>query len=194
MALSPNALVSVAKVREVLAPQSVDDSYLEFFINAASESANKISRRTLAFTDYVKILDGPGSDELMLPDFPVSALSRLSEDAGRVWGAETDISIDDLILEGDSGIVFYKLGVFSQGKKTIRCEYSAGYEIDAAPEDLIEAVIETVSFYMNRIGANGSRIGIKSLQASGAVTTSYETSLPLTVRRVFESYSKEPSV
>jgi len=194
MALSPSALVSVAKVREVLKPQSIDDARIEFFINAASESANKISGRTLASTSYVKIIDGSGSDELMLPDFPVSVLTRLSDDPERVWSPDSDIAPGDLIIDLDTGIILYKAGVFSQGKKVIRVEYSAGYVRDQSPADLEEAVMETISFYMNRLGGNGARIGIKSLTAQGAVTTSYETALPLTVRRVFESYRKEPSI
>jgi hypothetical protein len=104
------------------------DPFATMALAASSSAIRKYCEQTLTFVeDDEVIIDGTGSDMLILPEYPVSDVS--------------EVSIDDVVLDEDeyaliatSGMVFRKSGVWPITRQSVAVTYSHGYIV--LPTDL----------------------------------------------------------
>ena len=126
MSLDVNALVDWAKVKAYLALDDSKQTYMEPLINAVCAQANHKTLRLLKARGYTLILDGAGSDTLLLPQYPVNFITKLYSDTGRVFGADKEILSSDYALYKESGIIKLYSKKFASKIRTVKAEFNAG--------------------------------------------------------------------
>ena len=82
MSLDPKAIVSLADVKAYLGnPPADQDPILELLVNQTTKLVEAFLDRTLISTEYASLkLDGPRSEYLYLPNWPVTELASVYED------------------------------------------------------------------------------------------------------------------
>lgn len=188
-----NALVSWEYARDTL---NIGLDYrfeYEQFINAASQAANTETKRKLRARTYTDVyLEGFGCNYLLLPEYPVNAITSLRADSARAFGTETEIEAADYDLDSEAGIVHLLGTTFPDGRKTIRVSYNAGlgYGAEDVPNDLRMAVLEVVEWSRKRFTASGNQLGIRNVRSGDGIITEMEISIPQHVRHVFLRYER----
>lgn len=184
--LTDDALVTWEYVQSFLGdvsdPFDADDREFGIgLINAASSRANDIARRKLRSRTATVKLDGTGTDIVMLPEYPVSAVASVRVDITRAFPTSSAITDFDFY---DDGRLFVPARVPSV-RRCVQVTYTAGY--NPVPHDLMQAVVEVVAYSWKRLRSRA--IGTSSVTADG-VTTQFEIDIPMPARRVFESYRR----
>lgn len=187
-----NALVSWEKVKSVLDLDDEDQAKYERLINAASSVANRFTGRKLAGRDYTITMDGPGTKELILPEYPINSITSIYVDTAREFGASTEIT--DYLSYTDEGILYYESG-FPSIRQCVRITYNAGFPVETgntvctAPEDVQIAVIEIIKWYEERL--SGSAVGVRAIQNPDGIATQFELDIPLSAKMKLAPYVKE---
>jgi len=184
--LKAHALITWAFAQEMLDLDSVEQSRYEHLINIASATANRVGRRIFAATDYTEYLDGNDSPRLLLPEYPVNSITELNIDVFWEFGSDTIES--DYLLYEDRGEIYRKYAEFPACAQCVKVVFNAGYA--TVPDELQMAVLEVVAFNASRLANRGGIIGTKSFEADGAISTSYELTVPVNAQRVFEYYGQ----
>lgn len=185
-----NALISWALAKEMLAYDNDQQNFIERIINAVSRRGNMKSDRLLKTRSYIKILDGTGTDTLILPQYPINIITHLYLDAERVFGSETEITDTEYGLYEDSGKIQLYEQTFPDEIKSVKSEFNAGfgYGSEDIPEDLQFAALESVEWNAKRFRGKG--IGIRSESSPDGVNITMEITIPANAQRVFESYRR----
>lgn len=182
--LSPYALTTWARVREAQSHlKDSDQVFVERLINASTEEAESIACRQFRARASTLDLDGTGSSRLVLPVHPIIAVAHVYVDPLRVFGADTEVT-SDILMESAKGTLIRKAGTFGCGVQVVRVDLTHG--LDPIPERLQFAVIETVAWNLQRFRGAG-QIGLRAAKGD-EWDYSYELSIPLHARQVFESF------
>lgn len=185
--LSSDALISTETLQDYLGVSgelwdSDENDFAINLINAASDRANTLTHRKLASRTHTSVkLDGSGRDIVVLPEYPVTAISELRIDTAREFGASSIIDSDDYEYYED-GRLFYPY-IFPHARRCVQVTYTAGYT--TVPYDLQQAIVEACAYVWKRMKSRS--IGTRSTTADG-VTTQYEIDIPMPAMRVFTSY------
>lgn len=182
---STNALIGLAQVAAAIGSPSVDNDFVNDLINAASWCANTMCDRKLKARDLTEYYDGDGDVVLLLQQRPVVSVTALYQDAGRTFGADTEIDSGDYELYSERGKIVLTGTVFIVGPRVIKITYNAGYAI--VPHDLENAVLELVAYWYDHY--KSKRVGIKSIAREGRSVT-YRDDIPGHVKDVFWDYKK----
>jgi hypothetical protein len=153
--LNSNALVDLDPAKTYLKIPLADDSMDELvkdFINEVSDLIERYCNRRFRSDTVVEIHDGGRTNQLLLKQWPVSAVVSLHEDANRVFGADSLIDASQYALrDDDTGEDYYLQrydSIFSQGVGTIRVEYTFGYvAFTDVPGALQLATKRTIGYY-----------------------------------------------
>lgn len=189
MALSADALCSLAQLKEYLQVSSSEhDSFIEGLIEAVSARFMAYTGRKLTARDYSPdpedenhdqdnaILSGTGHRELLLPQYPVTALSTLLLDGRAVTQAQTGYA-SGWVLDQAAGVVSLLSQVFPMGSHNVQITYRAGFE--TAPPDLAQAAVEQSAVLFQESSVGHGRLGISARTlADGSVSYSQKTLLP----------------
>ena len=177
-----------------------DDSLLAELIAEIDAKAKLImGGRIVESTVYANArIDGSGRDELLLPQFPVTALSdvRMANDYAFA-DATVLVEDDDYTYDPDSGIITHLSGVWSEGVRNVRLTFTAGYA--TVPDDLIEAASHCVADRYTRakqLASGQSQAELVSESLSGGRSESHRSdmdpqwNIPATAVAVFKQYRK----
>lgn len=193
MALSARALVTWDQARTALGlPTSAKPEDFEWAIEAASAIAVRRTRRELASFVQTEILDGTGSDFVLVSQYPVTGLISVRVDQARVWGE--DCELVDACHFDSAGIVTLPRRT-PEGRGIIRLQYPSGYDIanGELPFDLQEAVVEVTAWLKKRLSGGMSQVGIRSESGLNGLVTTFETQIPLHAGLTFESHARARS-
>lgn len=189
MALSPQALTSVQAVKDYLGLTSADyDPLMESLIEAVSAHFAAHAGRVLKARDYSPdpasphfdpdnaLLDGGGYPELLLPQYPVQALTSLVMDGVPLTPAQAPGQAG-WVLDQSAGVVSLLGGVFSRGRHNLALTYRAGFE--TVPADLAQACLEQVAMRFQESGVGQGRLGVRARTlADGSVSYQGQALLP----------------
>lgn len=152
--LLPYALTDVDMVKDHLGiPDGTTDydERIKRHINAATDMIETLTDRTLKErTGLVDIQSGRRNDRILLPQWPVQAITELWIDSSSDFtDSENIVDATKYRLELDSrgrgvGIVLKKGCLFPNGTGNIKVVYDAGYQ--TIPSDLQEACIFLTDF------------------------------------------------
>lgn len=153
------SLVSVAEAQLVLGISGNDDK-LRFLLNYATDFIEKYTGRRIVQTTYATTtaekLDGNGTRELFLKNYPVSTISLLEFNA---TGANEDqwetVDSKNYFFDADTGIISLTYPT-TKGHGNYRVSYTGGYS--PVPSDLKTACI----FLAGEAFKKGGSMGIKS--------------------------------
>lgn len=153
------SLVSVAEAQLVLGISGNDDK-LRFLLNFATDFIEKYTGRRITQTIYTgataEKLDGNGTKDLFLKNYPVSAISLVEFNA---TGANEDqwetVDQKNYFYDSDTGILSFTYST-TKGHGNYRVSYTGGYS--PVPSDLKTACI----FLAGEAFKRGGSMGIKS--------------------------------
>lgn len=180
------ALATVADVKAFAGiTTSNDDALLTSLINAVSVAFVKWTDRDLESTTHTDVMDGPGGSVMVLPNYPITAVTSLKIDG---------VSIPARPAVGEMGFSYNDFSIRLHGYRfprdfgNIEITYTAGYTV--VPDDLKQAVIETVVLRYNE----RRRIGETSRAVEGQATSFLREELPPFAQRVIREYSRVTTV
>lgn len=192
MSLAANALASFADAKNRFGYLDDEATVVEDLIGMASSNMEAYCRRKFAARDYTLILDGTGRDTLILPEYPVNSVDRLSVDTARAFAVASDVAATGYSIRGDEGIVRLYAGLFPpvDARDAIRVEFNAGYATtNPAFAVLRGACLEYVDWLKSRYARPGS-IGRKGEYSADRVSVSFETDMPAHIRARLEPFSR----
>lgn len=192
-----NALVSTDDAKAFLKIESEsEDPIIEGFINKASIWANDFTQRLLLSRTLTEYYDGEGETELLLRQYPVTALTSLYDDTLRAFGAGTAIDIaNNVVLDGEKGIVrlWNQAVAFNDGIANVKVVYTAGYALASVPESIKEAVLLYIGNLYRR-QYQDQRFGVSS-ETIGDRTTNYSNDeFPAKAKALLNPYRSERAV
>lgn len=192
MAVNANALATFAESQALFGYAADESTKVESLINIASSRMEVYCKRNLAARDYTLIMDGTGRDTLILPEYPVNTVTRLSIDTMRAFAAASDIASTDYSLRIAEGVIRLYSGAFPAAglADVIRVQHNAGYaSTHAAYQVLRAACLEYVDWMKSRFSHPGS-IGKKGEYSADGISVSFETEMPMHVRSMLEPFRR----
>ena len=196
MALSDDALTTLAQVKEYLAIASSDhDDLLERLIEAVSSQFNAYCGRKLRARDYSSqseddaydpdnaLLSGSGYAELLLPQYPVISLSNLWVEEVAVAPAASGTG---WVLDAGAGVLTLLDRVFPRGRHNVALVYRAGFA--AIPPDLAQAAIEQAAIRFQESAAGHGRLGVSARTLSDGSVSYHASALLPQVKAVLDRY------
>ena len=187
MALSASALVTWEQTKLFLKLQdSVRDEF-EQAIEIASSIVCRRAGRILALQEHEEQLDGTGTEEIMLSQYPVQSVTSIEIDRTRAFGEGSQVT--GWYAEAHGVVSLPCLTPLVKG--SVRVVYMAGFDVAGGkvPGDLQEVVFEIVAWLRKRVGTN--LIGVRSLAGLEGLVTTYETQIPLHAANHIDAYCKK---
>ncbi len=166
---------------------------LQFVLEGVTVSFERYMKRKLDTQEITEYYDGPDDFELILKNYPISAIDSIYYDINWEWASNTLIDSDNYTFEPESGIVLYNSGKFFGGRRSIKITYTYGWTI--IPEDIrLEGVkLSAIEYLRSVIG--DQRIGIvqqtkRSTQVDSKTTTYVVKAMPDDTRDVLQRYKR----
>lgn len=154
MAVGTYALTTLAKLRARLNIQSAyteADTVLESLIDQASAAIESNCNRLFKSRTYTaEVLNGSGSNILLLPQYPVSNIASLVDDS-------ITYVVADYYLYANEGKIVLKYAKFSNTPQAIIVTYTAGYS--TIPDDLEMACLILAGNYFRATPLNRELFG-----------------------------------
>ena len=207
--MAARTFATLGDTKEFLSIEGNDDDAL---------LSNLLKRTTKLIQDYLgrkifldssitEFQSGDGrTAELILNQYPITAITSVYDDPNRAYGSGTllnnDADVDEgdyLVIDADDttdnpGIVLRLDGnVWSRGQKNIKVIYAAGYADADIPETIKQAQIDWVAFIYQhrdkRSGIKGFRLGQFAItyDNSGNEGSTFK-SMPLAVKDALDMY------
>lgn len=149
-----SALTTISYVKEAGGiTVNTYDTFLTDRINAVSTAIESYCRRSFAIQSYTVNVDGAGTTELLLPQYPIGTVTQIVKDF--YSSQPTTIPGSALIVNNSTGIISVAPNGgynpwFGYGNQNIQVTYTAGYS--PIPDDLQEACAQAVLVAYNRMG------------------------------------------
>ncbi|MBM3496741.1 MAG: hypothetical protein FJX72_20835, partial [Armatimonadetes bacterium] len=135
--LDTDALTSWARTKLFLDLKDSDQTLAEYLINSATDAAESVSGRLLKARTLTKDLDGPGSNMLLLPLYPITSVATVYHDSARSFGSTTLLveGTDYLVYE-DEGYLHHLGSGWGDDLKATRVTWTGGMAtVDARLQD-----------------------------------------------------------
>lgn len=170
-------LATIAQAKAWKPVTSAEEARLTVCLDAASAFIEKAVGRPLASASYTRRLSGDGSPLLLLPHWPITAVTTL-EVEGIAWEVLTDSGTDtaqSAYLPTHGLWLEARDDVWPEGSGNIKVVYTAGYT--TIPMDLVQACI-MIAFLLfieeGRIGDGALTLGPQNLQSVVRNPADYE--------------------
>lgn len=129
-------LVTLAQAEQWLGVSSDTNGVIAAIISAVSTSIQQYVSYNFASQDYDRSFDGLGTEHLMLPDRPVTAISLVQIDGHTIPAASGSSWKGYVFSDRRISLRGYK---FIRGSQNVRIQYTAGY--DQIPADVQTATL-----------------------------------------------------
>lgn len=142
--MAENDLTTLAILKTYINVGSTNDTLLQQLLTSASAAIQGYCNRDFISKSYTKTFNGNGSNRMVLPDYPLSAVSALTISGVAVNAAASITS---------AGFYFYDNMImlngyaFGRGYGNITITYTAGFS--PVPDDLVQACVGTVQYWLN---------------------------------------------
>ena len=179
-------LTTLANVKQWLGvTSSTDDAFLGRLISFASAFVQNYINRNILIASYSEIYDGKGGYALMLPNYPITAVSSLTIDGVSIPAASSPLVSGYTFNSARITLNGYR---FNSGYDNVAINYTAGFA--TVPLDLEQAVIEIIGFKYREI----SRIGKTSENLAGQSTSFSQADIPPTAKTILQQFKRVISV
>ena len=179
MSLESTSIITTSEIK-IFLNQSADDTdndeRIDTYCNNVTSILETYCDRRFKSREYIEYYDGNGSDEFVVEQIPITSITSIYDDIGRLF-EETSLiaSTDYVYYEKDGRVVLvngnnssgYYIN-FSKGRQNIKITYTSGYVL--IPNDLkmiaTEIIIKKIqTMDSRRVGAtsvtnHGDSIGI----------------------------------
>jgi len=187
-----NALVDVDTAREYLGVKETDERRLPTIkqcINGASGFCNSYTKRKLLSRSLTEYYSGGGVEMIMLNNYPCTTLTSVYDDLNRVYGADTLITLTNLVVMPTDLLytIIYDGNVFGDGLKNVKITYTAGYS--SVPYDLQQACLGMVGLYFHHTDEKMLAVQSRSV-GDGSVTVNTDK-VPKWVEDILNGYKRK---
>ena len=181
-------LTTLANVKQYLGVTvTTDDALLTRLITSASAWIQSYLNRTFALGSFTDVVDGNGSQRLILGNYPIQSLVSVycREDGG------TAVDPSILVFDSTSITLVDPLSTIPTlayrrrwplGKSNITVNYTAGYA--TTPMDIEEACIEIVALRYREKG----RVGTQTMNTKGESVTFSIMDVPTNVKTLLKNW------
>lgn len=142
----PNVdILTVDEVETYLASENAgtvlpDDDVLETMITAVSAAVQNLLSRNIVEQSYALTVHGRGASSLSVPNTPITAVSSLRVDGITIPAATGPVGLGYVF---DDNFIHLRGGQrFTRGVKNVEVSYTAGWPVDAIPQDIKLAALE----------------------------------------------------
>ncbi len=196
MALNSNALVTLADAKAFLnipALETSQDAKVEMYINAASQLIEDYTDRKLIYQSYDVRRDGRRADRVVLPEWPVVAITSVYDDVAWEFSSQTLIDPTEYGVEEESVLVLRNGRKFARGNRNVRIVYTAGYRSilggsgDPIPSSLSYACLLTID-WLDTLKSD-RRLGVTSKGKNGE-SISFLDTLPGQIQLMLEDFKR----
>lgn len=177
-------LISRDTVLQLLGLDESNVDRVDMLIAWIQDRAELLIGRKLEYAEFTWYLDGTGSNRIVLPVAPVTAITALYIDSGRSFTEAEDS--DEYYVNTANGIVTLFNTTTPRMPIVIKVEATAGYTEDTLPASLKMAFMEAIKWNLSRW--NDGYFGRTNQNTPDGVSVGYEMVLPMGVQRVFEAY------
>jgi uncharacterized phiE125 gp8 family phage protein len=156
-------LTTTAKIKSHIGIPSADtskDSKIATIISGVSAFFEGQCARSFEYKSYSAKLNGNGTDELMLPQYPIHQVTEIIVDDVEI-DIDAEVAAKTLDIDQETGIL-YRTSGWSAGKRNIEITFTAGYteseesgDVGPIPADLELAVTRMVARIYERSTAEG---------------------------------------
>ena len=196
MPVGPFALTTLVDVKQHLGiTDASEDSFLEKLIDRSTSRIESHVNRKLKKRAFTELYDGPGTQHLLLNQFPITTVTSVNIDQGQDFLAGTNIDLDALIIRAEEGLLSFggetgggpgfDTGIWIAGTRNIKVVYTAGY--DPIPDDLTHACVKLVAVEFNRSREGAD--GIETESVSGHSVT-WVRGLPQEIDEMLLAYRR----
>lgn len=196
MALAANALVTLAEAKDhldIATSTPAIDARVERLVNTASQMIEGYTDRKLIYQTESIRRDGRRSDRVLLPQYPVVAITALYDDPNWEFTPQTVIDPTEYYIEEKSVLVL-KGRAFSRANGNVRVDYSFGYKSPNGgvlgyerPADLFYACLMTVE-WLEKLRTD-RRLGVQSKSKNGE-SISFAQDLPAEIQLMLRDYQR----
>lgn len=173
---------------DILLTDTSQDAYLQRLINSATAQVNRYCCRTFEHQSYTEIKDGSRTNELMLSNFPITAITSVHVDGARVFDADTLLPATAYAVIAPNMLRLIGSN-WGRASQSIKIVYGAGYQV--VPADVEDAAILLVETrYRMR---SDRRLGRTSTGKQGE-STSYTEDWPREILSLLDPYKLLPMV
>lgn len=177
-------LVSRDTVMQVLRLDESQTDDVDLLLAWIQDRAELLIGRKLESAEFTWYLDGTGSNRIVLPVAPVTAITNLYLDSSRAFTSAT--ASTEYYLNAAYGIITLYNAITPNYPISVKIVATAGYSETTFPASLKMAFIEAISWNMSRMADR--HFGRTNQSTPDGVQVGYEMVLPMGVQRVFESY------
>jgi hypothetical protein len=156
VALSANAIVTLAEAKDFLEVEGDDDNaQLEALIGAVSGAIeDKVDRKLSTRVYTEEVYNGTGFSTLTLREYPVTAVSQIQQidnvtSSGTTWETQdiTNLVILDAVTDDTArGELYWRDWAFPFGRANIRVSYTAGIDFTAGKYTLTSEKLKQATY------------------------------------------------
>jgi len=199
MALNSNALISIEKFKLLTNndnPSNQEVERIEEFINHASATIERETKRKFISTEIDEIFDGNGKCRRLLLYRPI--INIPTEIKYYDGSSQTYVALSSPVfgVNTDSGLIYFKDGnAFTKGNMNWQITYTYGYILNNIPADLALACAALAMFYKRIFDENLHNISNYSYgdESTSFSHTDKELILPPIVQTVINKYTSKRS-
>lgn len=153
LASTVGALCTVAAVKTYLGiAGATHDALIEDLIEGVTGRMEGYMRRHVASDSYDQYFSSNGLHRtVVLPERPVIGTPTVTIDGA---------AFTSFLIDADAGVLHFDGGAWPSGVRTIRVQYTAGY--NTIPSDLREACVKQSAFESKLTVAKGDKLGFTS--------------------------------
>lgn len=159
-------LVSIEDLKDFNSITVNDDDHMLYeALQAGWKELEDMVDYLLESASYTEYYRGTGNNSLQVNNFPVTAITDIWDDTDFVFGDDTKIDSDDILLltpDSTYGIItFIETSLSdSPNRPNVKITYTAGYTVNNFPRDLKDAVMMlSIAVYRNAKGGINSVSG-----------------------------------
>jgi len=179
-------LISWEFAKRCLGLSAEQHDLAETLIGAVSSLAERLAGRSdLDLAERTELADGHGSHLLVLSHAPIVSLSSIQFSATRDFGTAEPLDLSKYQICRRMGMVESLAEPFARGRGVYRVVYTAGYETDRYPAEVMAAAIHYISSNITKL--NDHAYGYRSVNQSDGTNITYDFDLTLLDRQALES-------
>jgi uncharacterized phiE125 gp8 family phage protein len=184
-------LTTWANAQSYIGAGDDDETLVGGLITAASVMINNYCSRKLLSRTYTAddtddvFYDANNDKYILLTQYPVTAITGLYQDQDREFGADTEITSDEYVLNPDRGKITLTEDIFYKGVQVVKCLYTAGYV--TVPKDLEIACLIIVDYLYK--GFSNHMWGVRSTGVDDK-RIDYRDNIPVQARILLQPYRK----
>lgn len=194
MPSTPDPFISRADLGNKLGTDLSSDDHALAAVDAACDMCRTISEQSFNRGTSTITLDGSGTEEILLPEYPVNTVGTVYEDGGTLTSGDwvLDPATGSLIRVPTAGYISSNFTtrpsvVWNRGRRNVTLDYDHGWDISDIPRDVRMVALNIATrFYEQTSSATFEQLGQRQVRYDGQASDLSDNEL-----RILRKYKRE---